>query len=243
MSAGRAGRGGFVIISVHQPHYLPWLGYFDKIDRSDVFVILDKVQYKKREFQNRNRVKTAGGVKWLTAPVVTRGRYLQTTGEVEIDNSEDWRASHLRTLELNYRRAPHFDPLYGALAELLNRNEWRLLAELNTAMLRFFMEELGIGTPIRFESELGAPGEKTERIVNICRALGADAYLSGAGGRDYLDEAAFADAGLRLTYQDYEHPEYPQLHGAFEPYMAAVDLMFNAGAASLDIIRSGRRSE
>jgi hypothetical protein len=231
-----------MIASVHQPHYLPWLGYFDKIDSSDVFVILDNVQYKKREFQNRNRIKTAAGVLWLTVPVVTRGRYYQTTGEVGIDNTEDWRANHLRTLELNYSRAPHFDEYFPGFAALMNSRQWETLAELSVAGLRFFMGKLGISVPIRFEKELGVPGEKTERIINICRAVGADTYLSGAGGKAYMDEPAFERAGIGLRYQHFEHPVYPQLHGAFEPYMAAPDLMLNAGGGSLEIIRSGRRA-
>jgi len=231
-----------MIVSVHQPHYLPWLGYFDKIARSDVFVILDNVQYKKREYQNRNRIRTADGVKWLTVPVNTRGKYYQTTGEVEIDNSEDWRSIHLRTLELNYRRAPHFDDCFRELADLYNQKEWLLLADLNISMLRLFMKKLGIDVPIRFETELKVEGLKTERIINICRALGADTYLSGSGAREYLDETAFAESGLGLEYQSYEHPVYPQLQGGFEPYMALVDLLFNAGGGSLDIIRTGRRT-
>jgi len=229
-----------MIVSVHQPHYLPWLGYFDKIDRSDVFVVLDNVQYKKREYQNRNRIRTAAGVRWLTVPVVTKGRYYQKTGEVEVDNEEDWRGTHLRTLELSYRRAPHFGPVFDGYAAALGAKEWTKLCELNVATTRFFMERLGIATPVRFESELGAPGEKTERIINICRALGADVYLSGAGGAAYLDGAAFEAAGIELRYQQFRHPRYPQVHGGFEPYMAAIDLLFNAGDESMEIIRSGR---
>jgi len=230
-----------LIVSVHQPHYLPWLGYFDKIAASDLFVLLDNVQYKKREYQNRNRIRTRQGVKWLTVPVATTGKYEQMTGEVEIESGASWREKHLETLRHAYSSAPHFKRVFEELEELYMGREWARLAEINSAMLAWFMKEMEIETRVALESELGTGGLSTERIVNICRAVGADVYLSGSGGRDYMDEALFEKAGLKLEYQKYEHPVYPQVHGGFEPFMGIVDLLFNAGKNAAQIVRSGRR--
>jgi len=230
-----------LIISVHQPHYLPWLGYFDKIAASDLFVLLDNVQYKKREYQNRNKIRTRQGVKWLTVPVATTGKYEQMTGEVEIESGASWREKHLETLRHAYSSAPHFKRVFEELEELYMGREWARLAEINSAMLAWFMKEMEIETRVALESELGTGGLSTERIVNICRAVGADVYLSGSGGRDYMDEALFEKAGLKLEYQKYEHPVYPQVHGGFEPFMGIVDLLFNAGKNAAQIVRSGRR--
>jgi len=229
-----------VIVSVHQPHYLPWLGYFDKIDQSDLFVILDEVQYKKREYQNRNRIKSAGGELWLTVPVVTRGRYEQRMKEVEIDYGTDWRRKHLNAFELNYRRAGFFNEYFSGLSGFYAGAPRRLLAELNTAMTVYFMKEIGVKTEIVLESELGVGGTSTERIINICGKTGADVYLSGSGGKEYMNEQLFDEAGIKLVYQKYEHPSYRQLFGGFLPYMSIADLLFNEGPASLEIIRKGR---
>jgi hypothetical protein len=226
-----------MIVSVHQPHYLPWLGYFGKILRSDVFVILDNVQYKKREFQNRNQIKTPSGPAWLTVPVITHGHYEQMTGDVRIDPTDNWRAKHLRAIEMSYGKAPFFNKYYQSLEALYMGTEWNLLMDLSAAQLRLFFEWLGIRTPVRFERELGIAGVKTERIANICKSLNGDTYLSGSGGKDYMDESVFGAAGLKLAYQKFEHPVYPQLHGDFKPYMSIVDLVFNCGEESLEIIR------
>ena len=229
-----------MIVSVHQPHYLPWLGYFDKMDRCDIFVILDNVQYKKREFQNRNKIKTPEGELWLTVPVLTHGRYEQTTGQVRIDNTVNWQAKHLKAMEMNYRKAPHFDACFTALEKLYAQRQ-ELLIGLNMAMLHTFLDLLGMRRDnIRLESALNVEGAKTQRLVNICKALGAGTYLSGAGGKAYMETGLFEQNGLRLEYHHFDHPEYPQLHGGFLPYLAIADLLFNCGRASLDILRGGR---
>lgn len=232
-----------MIVSVHQPHYLPWLGYLDKIDQSDVFVILDNVQFKKREFQNRNRIKTPGGETWLTVPVVTKGKYEQKTAEVEIDNTAPWREKHLKSLELNYRKTPFYEEIMEKLEKYYTGPVHNKLMDLCTDMLDCYKDFLQISTPVRFESELNIQGVRSERIVNICKALEANTYLSGSGAKAYLDEELFEREGLGLEYQHYKHPEYNQLHGEFQPYMAAVDLLFNHGSDSGEIMKHGRRSE
>jgi hypothetical protein len=227
-----------MIVSVHQPQYLPWLGYFDKINQSDLFVFLDNVQYKKREFQNRNRIKTPNGPILLTVPVQTKSKPHQKIREVEIDNTANWCKKHWQSIERNYRKAPHFAEYQGTL-ETLYHLEWERLDLLNQSCVRLLMKMLNISTPVVLESELGINATSIDRIISICQKVGASVYFSGAGGKAYIDESRFAEAGIELTYQHYSHPSYPQIYGPFIPYMSAIDLLFNCGLESLKILRRG----
>ncbi|MGE5280058.1 MAG: WbqC family protein [Deltaproteobacteria bacterium] len=219
-----------MVYAAHQPQYIPWLGFFDKMARADVFVFLDTVQYKHREFQNRNKIRTKDGVQWLTVPVhYKQGIALR---DVRIDNGRDWRAQHLKSLKAWYGRAPFFDAEIGFF-ESLYALGWERLMDLNVATIRFFCERFGIATRTVLESELGTSGAKTQRLVDIGRALGAATYLSGAGGRAYLEEGLFRAAGQRVVYQEFAHPRYAQLFAErdedFVPCLSAVDLLFNEG--------------
>jgi len=229
--------------AVHQPQYLAWLGFFDKIGRCDVFVFLDNVQYKHREFQNRNRIRTKDGTMWLTVPV--HAQQGQLIRDVAVDNTRPWREEHLKSLKAWYGRAPFFNEKI-AFFESLYARSWEKLIDLNIATITFFCKEFGITTRTVFESGLNITGTATQRIANIGKALEADTYLSGAGGRDYLDEGLLKDAGLRCVYQDYAHPKYPQLFMArdedFVPYLSAVDLLFNKGPESGAIVKQGGES-
>jgi len=221
-----------MIYSVHQPQYLPWLGFFDKINKSDVFVFLDGVQYKHREFQNRNKIRTKDGWIWLTVPVFcTRG---DKVSEIKIDNSRDWRSAHLKSLNAWYAKSEFFGEYFLFFKELYEK-EWDKLIDLNVAITKYLLKVFGIKTEIYFESDLAAGGEKTGRIVNIGRKLGADVYLSGAGGRDYLQEDKFAQARLKLEYQEFNHPVYKQQYCAskkdFILFMSAIDMLFNEGGS------------
>ncbi len=224
-------------IAIHQPQYLPWLGYFDKMDQADVFVLLDDVQYKKNEWQNRNKIRNAESWQWLTVPVVYD--FGQLLSEVKIDNKNDWRMKHLKSIELNYSRAPYLKDYFGFF-ESLYRKEWGLLADINTEIITYLKERLGIKTRLVKSAELGIKSSATNRLVDICRELDADVYLSGAGGAEYLDESLFAASGIKLEYQTYKHPVYKQVFDGFEPNMAVIDLMFMEGARSMEIIREGR---
>lgn len=224
-------------LAAHQPQYLPWLGYFDKMAQVDVFVLLDNVQFKKNEWQNRNRIKGPSGPQWLTVPV--RHKFPQSIAEVRVRESEPWRRKHLRALETNYGKAPSFDDEMPALQAVLER-PWSELAQLNIELVRLMARRLGIDTEIRLGSEFAARAHPTLRLVDLCIALGADTYLSGAGG-DYLEREAFTDADIELRFQAYGHPVYPQLWGAFEPYLSIVDLLMNCGPDSASIVRSGSR--
>ena len=233
-----------MIVSAHQPQYMPWLGYFAKIASSDLFVFLDDVQYKKREFQNRNRIRTERGEEWLTVPVRQSGRYHQPIRAVEIETTIPWGRSHLDRIRRAYRRAPHYAELDPDIEKILLAGYTRL-QDLCVDLVRLFLDRLGIATPIRFESELrsefGAFGTATARIVGICGALGADTYLSGAGGRDYMDLELCAAAGLAVSFQDFRHPVYRQQHGAFLPNMCVIDLLANEGPAARSILLGGAR--
>ena len=217
-----------MLVSINQPAYLPWLGYFDRIARSDLHIVLDHVQFEKNSFTNRNRVRTSAGWCWLTLPVKTKGRF----GNLPIRDLEladqRWRTKHWATLRQSYSRTEFFDQFAEELQNIFQRDWHRftpLVRELTRMQLRWF----DISTPIAFSSEMCVGGTKTELILELCRAVGADHYLSGPLGRSYLQEDQLAAAGIVVSYHDYEHPQYHQLQGGFEPYMAAVDLLFNCG--------------
>ena len=217
-----------LVVSIHQPAYLPWLGYFDKIRRADLFIYLDTVQFQKQSFQNRNKIRTADGWAWLTVPVETKGRLYDTAlKDLPINNRVDWRRKHSAAIAMNYGKAPRFAEVMPLLERFYER-EWERLSDLCFEMLLTFNRLLGITTPIRKASEMGAvAGGKSDLILNLCRAAGATGYVSGTLGRNYLDLAAFADQGIDVAFQDYAHPTYRQAYPGFEPFMAVIDLLMN----------------
>jgi hypothetical protein len=225
-------------VAIHQPNYIPWPGYFHKLAACDVFVYLDAVQYPRgQSFAPRNRIKTPNGVTFLTIPVSlpkgTEGKasYL----EVEFAD-EKWRKKHLATVEQSYARAPHFDEVYPLYERGVEDGE--SFVDLNIGLIEALASYLGIETRrVRLSELLPSFGQKTELIVDVCRALEADAYLSGSGGgRDYNDEALLQEHGIDLRYDEFEQPEYPQLWGDFEPNLSVLDLLLNCGPASRDLI-------
>ncbi|MFH1459687.1 MAG: WbqC family protein [Candidatus Omnitrophota bacterium] len=229
-----------MIISVHQPQYLPWLGYFHKIDKSDCFVFLDTVQYKKREFQNRNKIKTKNDWIWLTVPVKTKGSAAQPIFDVLVDNQTNWQAEHKKSLQVWYAKAPFFDK-YFPFFENVYEKQWCTLIDLNITIIKYILEVLEINTSIKLESDLGTTQKSTARIIEICQKLKAQEYLSGTGGREYLDETLFGQNNISLKYQKFTHPVYQQQvvdkNSQFQPYMSIVDLLFNEGPRSIEIIR------
>jgi len=225
------------ILTAHQPQYLPWLGFFDKMDHADVFVLLDNVQFKKNEWQNRNRIRTSDGWQWLTVPV--RHRFPQNIAEVEIDGRTAWTRKHLQALKQNYGKAPHIDALLPGLEAALE-NPGPHLAPLNVALAKLLADTLGIDTPTVLGSEVPAREDPNARIIDLCLALGADTYLSGAGAHEYLDVETFTQAGIEVCFQAFEHPVYVQRYEPFEPFLSTVDLIMNCGRESLSVIRSGR---
>jgi hypothetical protein len=224
-----------MIVSAHQPQYLAWTGYFHKIFKSDVFVFLDNVQYKKREYQNRNQIRTKNGVQWLTVPVLNSKERFIKIKEACIDSSQDWAGKHWKALYLNYNRSPFFKEYADFFHNLYNQ-KWESLKDLNIYIIKGINKILNIDKVIYIESDLEIKNTKTGRIIDICKKLGADTYLSGIGGKAYLEEELFTTAGLKLQYQQFKHPEYMQCHAPFTPNLSMVDLLFNCGPKSAAII-------
>ena len=230
-------------IAISQPTYLPWVGYFDLADQVDGFVLLDNVQFEKRSWQQRNRIKTPNGLSWLTVPVAVHGRYEQLIKDAEISETR-FAHKHLRALETNYARAQCLSTYFPRVSAILSECPpgGRLL-DLNLSLLRWLMEVLGVRTPLTLASELGQEGKRTELLANICRRMGAKQYVSPLGSAAYLLEEMkiMTDCGVDVVFQNYEHPTYRQLFPPFVPYACVLDLIFNEGDCSMEIIRSGRR--
>ncbi|MDI6687044.1 MAG: WbqC family protein [Desulfobacterales bacterium] len=224
-----------MIVAVHQPQYLPWLGYFDKIDRADIFVLLDNVQFKKNEWQNRNRIKTANGRQWLTVPVMYK--HPQLINEVEINNKDKWQHRQRQTIISNYKKA-HFWPFLEGFFEEIFSPEWQYISQLNIQAVKKLAKLLGITTPIHVASELGEFSEDPdERLIALTRHFDAHTYLAGIGGKGYMDLKKYTQSGIELIFQEYKHPVYNQLFGAFEPFMSVIDLIYNHGEKSLEILK------
>jgi hypothetical protein len=227
-----------MIVAAHQPQYLPWLGYFAKIDQADVFVLLDNVQFKKNEWQNRNRIKTAAGPQWLTVPVTYK--FPQRIDEVGVNNRERWQHKQRQAILSNYRKAPFWET-FAPLLEEIFIPEWDRLAPLNIFVVKKLSEILGIATPLYVVSELPSfPEDPDERLIAIVQYFGADGYLAGSGGRDYMQLDRYRQKGIKVLFQEYLHPVYEQRFGAFEPFMSVLDLLFNHGPDSLKILRRGK---
>lgn len=231
-----------MIVSINQPAYLPWLGYFHRIVESDVHIVLDHVQFEKNSFTNRNKIRTVNGWTWLTVPLKTSGRFGDLAiNRLQIDGSSGWSRKHWETIRQNYRKAPYFSRHEDFFVATL-ASEWKSLADLCKHMTSYLLWNLQIPTEIRYSSHMNASGTKDDLVLNLCRQVGATTYISGALGRNYLREEPFRAAGIKVVYQEYRHPVYPQLHGAFEPCMAAIDLVFNCGPTSLDILMKDQLS-
>jgi hypothetical protein len=227
------------VLAVLQPGYLPWLGYFDQVNRADVFVHYDDVQYDKHGWRNRNRVKSLQGQPhWLTVPVLHSGRDWPRVMDVLIDGRSGWARKHLGTLRQFYARAPHFETCFPALAEVLER-PFEKLVDLDLALLERLLALLGLRREFVRASSLGIGGERSGRLVDLCRHFGATHYLTGDAARDYLDVPAFEQIGVEVVWQQYRHPEYPQGPLPFVPYLSVVDLLMHCGSDSLRILASG----
>ena len=219
-------------VSIHQPQYLPYLGFFHKLAHSDIHVFLDTVQLHRRGLQHRNKIKSSTGWQWLTVPISSGSR--EILSDVKISSTEPWADKHRRAIQLNYARAPYFDALGDDLLGLL-QTSWGMLAELNEALIRSVMGVVGIGTSLVRASELGVEGSSTQLLVAVSREVGADRYLSGPGGRNYIEPALFEDAGIDIAWQEFEYPSYDQVFpsAGFIPHLSIIDPLFCAGAEAV----------
>ena len=215
-------------VVVLQPGYLPWLGFFDQLRRADVFVYYDDVQYDTHGWRNRNRIKTANGPIWLTVPVRHSGLGQPRILDVEIDGRTPWARKHIASIRQSYAAAPFVGRFMPALEELLHR-KWERLVDLDIALTDLMAGWMGLQSRIERASQLGIGGGQSERLLSICRHFHASTYLSGAAARDYLDVPLFSAEGIEVRWQQFAHPTYRQLHGAFVPYLSALDAILNEG--------------
>ena len=227
-----------MILAAHQPAYLPWLGYFDKLIRSDIFIFLDTVQYEKNSFINRNCIKTQQGSVWLTVPVKSKGHLRSSLLETEIDNKQPWKKKHLKSIYQNYRKAPRFDECYAKI-EAVYAKEYGLLSDLCWDHLMFWLQELGLKKKLIRSSELPIDSNKSKLVLDLCTYFKADYYISGALGKGYLQIEDFQQAGIAIEFQDYQHPIYPQLYGEFVSNMGIVDFWMNN--AQVELITRGQK--
>jgi hypothetical protein len=232
-----------MIVAIHQPNFVPWLGYFDRMIKSDLFVLLDHVQFERRNYQNRCLIRLEDEAKWLTVPVVQVSQK-ETIIEKMVDNPADisgsrwWGPNHFLTLRYAYRKSPHFETYAPRLREILEAR-WDKLLDLNLATLEFVREALEIDTPMVRSSQLKPEGQKSALLLDLCRKVGASAFLGGMGGsREYLDKEAFAAAHMGAVWQEFSHPTYPQQGAApFIKGLSVLDLLFNCGPRAAEIAR------
>jgi hypothetical protein len=230
-----------MIVAIHQPEHLPWLGFFDKLRQADLFVLLDTTQYAKDDFQNRNRIRAGGAPAWMTVPVYTRGASHQLITEVQVCNDQNWRGRCWGLLRTHYRKAPYFTA-HAPFFEALYARTWTHLVTLNASLIEYLAEQFGLHTRVVRASELDVwEHGGTATNLAICRRVGATTYLSGPHGRDYLDESAFNQYGINVQYQEFRHPVYSQVGQGFFPRLSAVDLLLNHGPESREILNGADR--
>lgn len=219
------------IAAIHQPQYLPYLGFFHKVRHCDIFVVMDSIQFERRGLQHRNKVKTSKGEQWLTVPVMHRSREEETIDSMAINNQLPWSRKHWNTIQTNYARSPYFDKYAPELQTILNK-KWTNLCKLDMELLQWVMHQLEINKPIVYLSELNVEGSKSELLINACKAVGADTYLSGPGGRRYMDLDAFAAADIEIMWQEFSFPIYPQVLPdlGFIPNLSIIDTLFCWGS-------------
>lgn len=219
-----------MIVAIHQPNFLPWLGFFSKAAKADVFVLLDDVPFTRRGYQNRVCVKGATGPHWLTVPVQSKGKYGQLTSEVLIDNSVRWADKILGTLRHDYARARFFRETINTVSPVLSSQRERLV-DLTIPLIEVLLDILAIHVQVVRASDLGVAGTSSEHLAKLVAAVGGHTYLSGPSGKAYMDEAVFARAGIAVEYTSFVEPQYAQLHGDFAPGLSVIDALCTVGPA------------
>jgi len=233
-------------IGILQPSYLPWIGYFDYIDQCDTFVFLDTVQYDKHGWRNRNKIKTKDGWQWLTVPI--KNNFGQLIKDVEIDDDKQWKNKHVGAIKQNYSKSKFYDRIILEFKKWYTDYEWIMLQDLVVGQIIWICLVLGMDKVKQFSRSYEMvlnhsidDVDRNVRLLKICQYHKADRYLATSASKNYLDVGLFEKNGIRVDFQDYIHPVYPQLHGDFISHLSIIDLLFNCGPESLNIIRSTRK--
>ncbi len=225
-------------VAIVQSFYLPWKGYFDLMNSADHYVLFDDMQYARRFWINRNKIKTPTGLTWLTIPVKVKGKFQQAIKDTEISEST-WRIKHWATLQRCYARAAYFDQYADSFAELYLSSKETYLSQINYRFIQTICQILGIGTQFSWSMDYPLAAGKTWRLVDLCQQLQADIYLTGPTAKSYLEEELFREAGIELRYMDYSgYPEYPQLYPPFVHQVSILDLIFNVGPQAPQYLKS-----
>lgn len=227
-----------MILTAHQPVYIPWLGLFHKIALADKFCVFDIAQYQTKDYNNRNKIKTPNGVIWLSVPVESKDHFSKTVGEIKIHHN-GWHKKHFKSISLAYRKAPFYKQYIDQVEEILINRFFKYLAELNFAFLEFGMKCLDISLPIVYASDYEFRGQKSDLVLDMVKQLSADVYIFGEQGRNYARVDDYTNAGKKIYFQNYKHPQYSQLHGEFVENMSFLDLVFNVGPDSKEILMQG----
>jgi len=222
------------LISIRQPGYFPYLGFFKKIESADIFVFLDDVQYTRSDWDNRNKIKTLDGSMWLTIPILNKSQ--EFLNEVEIDNTQNWSYKHKSAIKFNYENAPFFDLYWKDIESILDKKHTKLF-ELNMELINYFKSILQINTETVFSSNLDINSTGSQKLYEICKDLKADTYLSGELGQNYLDLEIFENNNIKIIFEKFQHPKYSQINSKFLPNMSIIDLLFNEGNNAIDILK------
>jgi len=225
-------------IAIVQSNYIPWKGYFDLINMVDEFVLFDDVQFTRRDWRNRNKIKTPQGLKWLSIPIDNKGKFFQKVNEARVANN-DWSVIHWETIKQSYVHTPYFKDYKDLFENFYMNNQEEQLSVINARLIEIVNSILGIGTKITWSSDYELVEGRTEKLLSICQQAGADFYLSGPAARDYLDESLAQEMGIKVIWMNYlGYPEYSQLHPPFEHGVSILDLIFNAGPRAKNLMKS-----
>jgi len=214
-------------VCIHQPDFIPYLGFFHRLLETDVFVILDDAQFIKDGWHHRDQIKSTAGKAWITLPI-NRDDWFKNINEVRLVQPQEWKAKHLNLLKENYRKSPHFGEVFRQIEGIYAKNHERLI-DINLDFLNFLFACFDLHPKPLLSSMMGVPGKSTDRLVQMVSQLCADRYLTGTGSRAYLDESKFAERGIQVVWQNFNPPAYQQLHGDFIPHLSSLDALFNLG--------------
>ena len=228
-----------MILTAHQPVYLPWLGLFHKIWLAEKFVLFNTVQYLPKEWMNRNKIKTNQNEIWLPVPVIKKGFLEKKIYEIEINNETNWQKKHFKSIYINYKKTKYFKNYIESFEEIYSK-QWNYISDLNEHMLKFFLNELNIKTEFLRASDYSFKGKKSDIVLDMCKTLGAKKYIFGSQGKDYAKIEKFRENNIEVFFQNYNHPSYDQIHGNFKSNLSVIDLLFNCGKDALSIILNGQ---